>query len=129
MVSFKAFLVLATAAITQACSPLYDPDVPGGYYPPVACWQEQDTACQAWIPRNTDLVVDAKHHMAIAFNVTKYCADQIAEELARQADGRKNFNWTAKHGKLNYIGDGILVISKMSDEAVKTYQGLKYPGT
>jgi len=74
------------------------------------------------------MTVDAKHNLAIVYGVEKYCAGQIAEELARQKDGRKNNGWLQKHGVLTYIEGGILVISNMTEDAVKRYGKLTYLG-
>ncbi|SPO04412.1 uncharacterized protein DNG_07097 [Cephalotrichum gorgonifer] len=121
-----AALAAATPHITKRCSPARDPEWYRGYLPPVACWQDQDTACQAYIAKGTDLVIDSKHKLAVVYGVSSYCEEIIAEELARAADGRKTYGWLEKHGTLTVIEGGILVISGMSDEAVGRYEALTY---
>jgi hypothetical protein len=123
------FLALAAATsgrLTRRCSPYRDPELAGGYLPPVACWQGQDTACRAYIQTGTELFVDAKHRLVIVYGVSDSCFATIAEEAARAGDGRKIYGWREKHGKLSNIGGGILVISEMSEKVVKEYQALTY---
>lgn len=126
--------LVATAAsaspslLAKRCSPVYDPDLALGYYPPAPCWQTFDPSCTAYLSRDTEMTLDTKHKLAIVFGVNQYCAGQIAEELARQKDGRKNNGWLQKHGVLTYIDGGILVISNMTDDAVKRYGKLTYKG-
>jgi len=122
--------LLATAAtassLQKRCTPVYDPDVPHGYYPPAPCWQSFSPACQPYLAQGTEMTVDAKHRLAVVYGVDEYCAAEIAEELSREAAGKKNFGWVKKHGNLTFIKGGILVISGMSEEAVVRYQKLDY---
>jgi hypothetical protein len=125
-----ALATVATASgisnLNKRCTPTPDRELALGYMPVVGCWQDQDTACRPYIKEGTELVVDEKHKLAIVYGIDQYCMNQITEELAREKDGRKNNGWLKKHGQLNLIGNGILVISMMSEESVKQYQNLKY---
>ena len=109
----------------KRCSPWYDEEFYHGYLPPVACWQDQDTGCCPYIREGTEMLLDGDHGLAVIYGISTYCADIIAEELARTADGRRAYGWVEKHGNLTVIGD-ILVISNMSQEAVEKYEGLVY---
>ncbi len=128
--NFIPFLAAAATAspsqLNPRCSPARDPEWFRGYLPPVACWQDQDTACRAYIGYSTEIYLDTKHKLAVVYGVSSYCFDTIAEEYARMADGRKIYGWEQKHGKLTRVADDILVISNMSDAAVKSYQSLTY---
>lgn len=123
-------LTTATPATNQPlhkrCSPRYDPDLALGYYPPAPCWQTFDTACRPHLARETELTLDAPHGLAVVYGLTDNCAAQIAEEKAREADGRKNYGWREEHGVLTVVEGGILVISGMSEEAVGRYAALEY---
>ncbi|KAK3312941.1 hypothetical protein B0H66DRAFT_569225 [Apodospora peruviana] len=124
--------ILATGAtaspshLRKRCTPVFDQDLALGYYPPAPCWQEFDPSCQPYIRTGTEMTVDAKHKLAVVFGVSKSCAAEVAEELAREADGRKNYGWVREHGELTLIKGGILVISNMSDDTVKRYRKLTY---
>jgi len=72
------------------------------------------------------MTVDKKHKLAIVYGLSSDCAAEIAEELAREAVGKKNYGWVKKHGDLTVIKGGILVISGMSEEAVGKYEKLVY---
>ena len=72
------------------------------------------------------MTIDAAHNLVIIYGVSESCEADIKEEIARTADGRKNFGWLEKIGKLTLVGDGILVISGMSDETVESYGKLTY---
>lgn len=130
-------LALTAAAATLAagnplqkrCSPVYDPDLALGYVPPAPCWQTFDPACQPYLASGTEMTVDAEHRLAVVYGVSANCQDQIAEELAREADGRKNNGWVQNHGSLTVIpGEDTLVISNMPEETVEKYQSLTYLG-
>lgn len=123
-------LALASASppkLAPRCSPLRDPAFYNGYVPPVACWQAQDTGCRAYIQPGTDLYIDPKLRLAIVSGVKSYCFDTIKEEQTRELDGRRTYGWRERHGKLTDIGNGILIISEMSDATIKAYQALRYP--
>ncbi|KAK4450985.1 hypothetical protein QBC34DRAFT_401945 [Podospora aff. communis PSN243] len=120
----SSLALFATAAV--ACSPRRDPDLALGYYPPAPCWQTFNPACQPFIAKGTEMTVNAKFRTAVVYGVSEYCAGQIVEELAREAAGRKNNGWVRDHGNLTFIEGGILVISGMSDDAVKRYEKLDY---
>ena len=134
---FRKLLALATAAalaaatprLTKRCSPVYDEDYFGGYLPPVACWHDQDTACQPYIKEGTTMLLDSDHGLAVVYGVSEHCADTIREELARVENGKKTYGWLEKHGRLTLIDGGILVISDMSEDAVGMYEGLEYYDT
>ncbi|KAK4167508.1 hypothetical protein QBC43DRAFT_311984 [Cladorrhinum sp. PSN259] len=121
-------LLTATAAtagtITKRCSPLFDPEYLHGYLPPAPCWQSFNTACQAYLRQGTEMTIDAAHNLVVVYGVDQYCAADIREELAREADGRKTYGWQQTQGKLTLIDGGILVISNMSAQAVERYQKL-----
>ncbi len=125
-------LPLATAALTKRCSPAYDPDLALGYMPPAPCWQTFDPACQPYLAAGTEMTLDAKHRAAVVYGVSASCASEIAEELAREHDGRKNYGWVQKHGWLTVVephgsaGQRFLVISEMRDEVVERYAKLTY---
>lgn len=126
-----ALAALATASPEPSrhqkrCSPWSDPEFYQGYLPPVACWQDQDTACLPYIKEGTDLLLDAEHRLAVIYNIDEHCVATIAEELARMDDGRKTYGWVEKHGTLTVIDGNILVISNMSEDAVETYANLVY---
>ncbi|KAK4466801.1 hypothetical protein QBC42DRAFT_302288 [Cladorrhinum samala] len=131
----KVFSLATAAAATPAtfsplqkrCSPVYEEGLALGYYPPAPCWQTFDTACRPFLAENTQMVIDPKQHLVVVYGVPSYCGAEIAEELAREASGRKNYGWVAKHGYLTYLEGGILVISGMSEDAIKRYQQLTYP--
>jgi hypothetical protein len=72
------------------------------------------------------MAINAKYRTAVVYGVSDHCAGQITEELAREAAVRKNNGWVKNYGNLTYIKGGILVISGMSEEAVKTYEKLDY---
>jgi hypothetical protein len=117
----------AISSLQKRCSPLYEAGLARGYYPPAPCWQTFNTACQPFLATNTEMVIDAKQHLAIIYGVEDSCGAEIAEELAREASGRKNYGWVEKHGYLTFLEGGILVISGMSEDAMKMYQKLTYP--
>lgn len=121
-----ATLAVASPRLAKRCSPVYDEDYYGGYLPPVACWHDQDTACQPYIKEDTSMLLDADHGLAIIYGVSDTCADTIREELGRGEDGEKTYGWVETHGALTLIEGGILVISGMGDEAVELYEGLEY---
>lgn len=121
-----ATLAAATTRLAKRCTPAYDDDYYGGYLPPVACWHDQDTACRPYIQKDTTMLLDADHGLAVIYGVSDVCADTIREELARQEDGRKTYGWVEKHGHLTLVEEDTLVISGMSDEAVELYRGLEY---
>ncbi|GAB1318276.1 hypothetical protein MFIFM68171_08486 [Madurella fahalii] len=130
-------LALAAAAATlttanplqKRCTPVYDPELALGYQPPAPCWQTFDPACQPHLASGTEMTLDAEHRLAVVYGVSADCQGQIAEELAREADGRKNYDWVQKHGSLTVIpGENILVISNMPEQAVERYQSLTYMG-
>ncbi|KAK3380901.1 hypothetical protein B0H63DRAFT_474564 [Podospora didyma] len=130
VLSAALLAVSATASPSSAhllakrCSPARDPDLPHGYYPPAPCWQDFDTACRAYKREGTDYLIDSKHNLTVIYGVSEYCAAEIKEELARTADGRKNYGWVKKYGKLDYLGSGILVVSNMPTTAVTGFQNL-----
>ena len=74
------------------------------------------------------MVIDPKQHVVVVYGVPDYCGAEIAEELVRVASGRKNYGWQKEHGYLTYLEGGTLVISGMSEDAIKRYQGLTYSG-
>ena len=121
-----ASVATASPALEKRCSPAYDPEVNHGYYPPAPCWQTFNTACQPFLAQGTEQTINAKHRVTVVYGVSEYCAGEIAEELARVADGRKNYGWLEKHGQLTYIKGGILVISNMTDDALNRYAKLTY---
>ncbi|KAK0639969.1 hypothetical protein B0T16DRAFT_424001 [Cercophora newfieldiana] len=121
------FTAIATASsIEKRCSPAYDPELAKGYYPPAPCWQTFNPACQPFLADGTEMTVDSKHRLAIVYGVSDYCAAEISEELSREAVGKKNYGWVQKHGSLTFIKGGILVISNMTEDAVKRYEKLTY---
>lgn len=126
-------LALATAAaaspsssLSKRCSPAYDSELARGYYPPAPCWQTFNPACQPFLAPETEMTLDAKHSLAVVYGVSDSCAVEIAEELAREAVGRKNYGWVRQHGNLTFIKGGILVISNMTADAVQRYSKLTY---
>jgi hypothetical protein len=124
---FLIWTVATTTTPTQLfkrCSIAHDPELPRGYNPPAPCWQDFDSACHPRLAVGTETTVDAKHKLAIVYGVGDSCTAEVAEELAREADGRKNYGWVRKHGSLTLIKGGILIISGMSDEAVQRYLNL-----
>ncbi|KAM7204246.1 hypothetical protein V8F20_003659 [Naviculisporaceae sp. PSN 640] len=131
-----AALAIATPSpsLVKRCSPAWDPDLPKGYYPPAPCWQTFDPSCTAYLASQTEQTVNAKFKSVVVFGVSEYCGAEIAEELAREKDGRKNYGWVKTHGNLDFIkgkggeNGGILVISNMTDAAVARYQRLTYLG-
>lgn len=136
-IAVLASAVLAAASpspLAKRCSPAYDPELARGYYPPAPCWQTFDPSCTAYLAATSEQTVNAKFKSVVVFGVSDYCGAEIAEELAREKDGRKNYGWVKKHGDLNFIkgkggeNSGILVISNMSDEAIQRYQKLTYLG-
>ncbi|KAM7201070.1 hypothetical protein V8F33_003482 [Rhypophila sp. PSN 637] len=114
--------------LSKRCSPARDPELARGYYPPAPCWQTFDPSCTPYLLQETEQVVNANRKAVVVFGVSTYCAAEIAEELAREKDGRKNYGWTKTHGQLTYVDGGILVISNMTDAAVARYQKLTYLG-
>lgn len=121
-----ATLAVATPYLTKRCSPVYDPEYYGGYLPPVACWQDQDTACEAYIMEGTEMHLDSQHGLAIIYGVSSTCEDTIKEEVARVEDGRMVYGWLDFHGTLTLVQEGVLVISGMSEEAIGRYEELVY---
>jgi hypothetical protein len=134
--ALTTLLTLATASppskLTKRCSPPRDPDLPHGYYPPAPCWQSFDTACKPHLSADTTMTLDAEHGLAVVYGVSSYCAAEIAEEQARDADGRKNYGWEEQHGRMTVIepsgavAERILVLSGMSALAVQKYAALTY---
>ncbi len=122
----------AASTLTKRCSPFYDPDLALGYRPPAPCWQTFDPACQPHIAPGTEMTVDAPHALAVVYGISTSCAAEIAEELKREAEGKKNYGWVREHGWLTVIephGEGgkrVVVVSEMGEEAVKRYQNLGY---
>ena len=120
------------AALTRRCSPAYDPDLALGYVPPAPCRQTFDPACQPHLAAGTEMTVDARQGAAVVYGVSASCAAEIAEELARERDGRKNYGWVQKHGWLTVVeprgsgGQRFVVISEMQDEVVERYAKLTY---
>ncbi|KXX79868.1 hypothetical protein MMYC01_201666 [Madurella mycetomatis] len=133
---FHLLALTATAAtlatgnpLQKRCSPVYDPDLALGYQPPAPCWQTFDPACQPHLASGTEMTLDAEHRLAVVYGVSANCQAQIAEELGREADGRKNNGWVQEHGSLTVIpGEDILVISNMPEQTVESYQSLTYLG-
>lgn len=115
-------------AHTKRCSPVYDPDLALGYDPPAPCWQTFDPACRPFLAEGTEMTLDAPHRLAVVYGVSQSCRDQIAEELAREARGQKNYGWVREHGTLTVLPgeEGILVISDMPPAAVERYAALTY---
>ncbi|KAK0711813.1 hypothetical protein B0H67DRAFT_492079 [Lasiosphaeris hirsuta] len=127
MVSVATLASSAFASqLSKRCSPARDPEVAHGYYPPAPCWQDFDTACRPYIAEGTEMTLDTKHKLAVIYGVSEYCAAEVAEELARSTDGRKNYGWAGKHGNLTLIKGGILIISGMPEDAVTRYSKLTY---
>ncbi|KAK4041211.1 hypothetical protein C8A01DRAFT_14997 [Parachaetomium inaequale] len=115
--------------LAKRCSPRRDPDLPLGYLPPAPCWQTFDPACQPHLAPETEMTLDAKHGLAVVYGVSEGCQAQIAEELARAKDGRKNYGWAESEGRLTVVQEGeggILVISGMGEGAVERYGELGY---
>ncbi|KAL2754123.1 hypothetical protein ACRALDRAFT_2020984 [Sodiomyces alcalophilus JCM 7366] len=118
--------VIASLVSTAfACVPFYDPEYYRGHRPPVACWQDHGVTCRPYIHPNTRLRVFPESNLAVVVGITEDCANTIAEEKARDQDGRKTYGWLQKHGKLETICN-TLVISEMSDAAVQEYLALEY---
>jgi hypothetical protein len=127
LLNLAFFASAATAsAIEKRCSPRYDPELARGYYPPAPCWQTFSPACQPFIADGTEMTVDVKHRLAIVYGVHESCGAEIAEELSREAIGKKNYGWLQTHGFLTYIKGGILVISNMTEEAANRYEKMTY---
>lgn len=124
IISLLAATAAASPNLAKRCSPAYDPELALGYYPPAPCWQTFDPACRPYLRDETEMTLDAQHKLAVVYGVSTSCQAEIAEELARQADGRKNYGWLEKHGRLTVIPGNILVISSMSDAAVDRYSKL-----
>jgi hypothetical protein len=116
----------ATPSLQKRCSPLREEGLALGYYPPAPCWQTFNTACQPFLAKNTQMIIDPEQHLVIVYGVPAYCGAEIAEELAREASGEKNYGWVEKHGFLTFLQGGTLVISGMSEDAIKRYQKLTY---
>lgn len=120
--ALASLLSLASAsAIYKRCSPAFDEDYYGGYLPPQPCWFEFDTACEVVVPEGTNILVDACKHKATITGIDDSCVATIAEEHAREKDGRKTYGWTEKYGDLDTSQEGILVITNMSDETVADF--------
>ncbi|KAL2270668.1 hypothetical protein VTJ83DRAFT_39 [Remersonia thermophila] len=134
--TLAALLATALAGLSSAstvhkrCSPMYDPDLPGGYYPPAPCWLGFDPSCSPYIPEGREITIDAEHGVAIVYGISEHCAGLIATEIDRTAQGLKNFRWIQDHGWMTVIeprkeGDErILVLSGMTPAAVQKYQNL-----
>lgn len=125
------FIVLAAIAAAASASPLekrcssvYDPAYNHNMRPPAPCWLTFDSSCYSFIAPNTELYIDKKHGLVLVFGMSRYCSADIAEELAREKDGRKIYGWTEQHGKLTDLGGGQLVISNMTADAVEFYEKL-----
>lgn len=128
--SLLAYAVASASSLTKRCSPLYDPELQGGYYPPAPCWQDFDPACQPYLAAGTEMFVDQDHGLAIIYGVQEHCFNTIAEELEREKDGRKTFGWQEEHGNLTPIpSEGILVISNMTERVLERYMNMDYQGS
>lgn len=126
LVALLAAMAAAASALvlTKRCSPLYDPEYHHGYRRPAPCWLTFDTSCYNYIAIGSELYINKNLRLVIVTNVSASCSADIAEELAREKDGRKTNEWTKYHGRLNDIGGGILVISAMDDDALQFYEKL-----
>lgn len=118
--------VFASLAGTAfACLPPYDPDYYRNHLPLVPCWQEQDSMCRPYIDRNTEMLVFPESNFVVVLPISNDCANTIAEEKARELDGRKTYGWREKHGQLDVLRD-TLIISNMTDAVVQEYLNLEY---
>ncbi|KAK3990412.1 hypothetical protein QBC44DRAFT_325132 [Cladorrhinum sp. PSN332] len=124
VLSLLSATAATASAITKRCSPAFDPEWHHGYLPPAPCWQTFNTACQPFLRSDTEMTIDAAHNLVVVYGVNEYCAADIREELAREADGRKTWGWRQTHGRLTLIEGGILVISDMTNQTVQRYQNL-----
>ncbi|KLU88935.1 hypothetical protein MAPG_07916 [Magnaporthiopsis poae ATCC 64411] len=114
--------------LAKRCSPMPDPNVKNGYFPPAPCWHTFTPDCKNHIAPSTEQYVSAARHTAVIMGVSDYCFKDIEEEQAREADGRATWGWTKKHGKLTRVPNtNILVITEMPDDAVKAYQAMAAP--
>lgn len=123
---FTLIAVAAFPILAQACSPLFDEDYYMGFLPPGPCWLEQDPACRSFIREGSELIVDPETNQVTVTGVTETCAETIAEELAREEDGRKTYGWLEEHGQLEVDEEGVLTISEMTDEALERYSNFVY---
>lgn len=111
--------------LAKRCSPMPNANVKGGYIPPAPCWHTFTPDCVNHIPKNAEQYVSASRHTAVIMGVADHCFADIAEEQAREADGRATWGWTKTHGKMTRVPNtDILVLTEMPDDAVKGYQAM-----
>lgn len=126
LVTIAVGAAASPAILHKRCSPLRDEEYQSGHLPPVPCWLAADPACQAFIPQGTDIDVDHDTSSATVRGISAACVSTIAEEHAREKDGRKTYGWTEKIGKLDTSEEGILRITGMSCDTVQQYLQLQH---
>lgn len=124
LVALISLAAASPARLYKRCSPVRDEAYQNGYLPPVPCWLTSDPACQPFVPQGSDITVDAAAGSATVTGLSSRCASVIAEEQAREQDGRKTYGWTEKYGTLAAAG-GVLRITGMSPAAVAEYSALR----
>lgn len=116
-----AAIAIATSSLQKRRTPIYEAGLAGSYYPPTPCWQTFNTVYQPFLAENTEMVINAKQHLVIVYSVQNSCRAEIIKELAREASGKKNYKWVKEHRYLTFLSKGILVISRISKDALKRY--------
>lgn len=126
LISLVAGTAAAPSILRKRCSPIRDEAYQNGYLPPVPCWLTFDPACQPFIPQGTEIEVDHDTSSATVRGISEFCVATIAEEHAREQDGRRTYGWTEKIGNLNTTEEGVLRITGMSCATVEAYQDLRH---
>lgn len=126
VVTLAAFAAAAPSILQKRCSPVYDEELHNGYKPPQPCWLAFGTACEPYIMADTELTVDAENNKVTVVGISQSCVDDIAEEHAREEDGRKTYGWTEEIGKLDTSEADTLIITEMDDSTIEEYQQLDY---
>ncbi|ROT34476.1 hypothetical protein SODALDRAFT_329729 [Sodiomyces alkalinus F11] len=115
-------LFASLASTAFACSPMYNPDYYGNFRPPVACWHGQDTMCRPYIRAGTQQLLLPDENVVVVVPLSETCIATIAEEHAREQDGRLTYGWTQQHGNLHVVGNTLVI----TEANMPFYQALVY---
>ena len=123
--SFFALSAAGSAHIQPRCSLLKGPEYYRGTRA-IPCWFQMGPTCALHLRKEAKYSIDASRKLTTVTGISEVCADMVREENARTLDGRQTYGWIPRHGTLTLTGDSTLVISAMTEEAVKWYQSMKY---
>ncbi|ROT34475.1 hypothetical protein SODALDRAFT_364402 [Sodiomyces alkalinus F11] len=124
--TMKFALAASLIGMTLACPPPAPrPEYQGGYIRLIPCWWEQAGYCLPWLDPNTQQQVFPDQNFVVVVGISDACVGVIAEEHARELDGRPTYGWTEQHGQQTVIGN-TLVITGMTDLVIQRYQNMRY---